>query len=383
MRSGFPKILAVVILALGLPLAWFVLRQPEIERVSSARLAPDLAEHEIYRTYDLGGGDKVIHFAAQPLFLPPALMTEVMARDAELHRGLAALGYTIRFHSYLKGADINYFLFQGELDGAVGGNMPAISAAAKNDVVIAALVDQYFATIVAGGIDLVEDLRGKRIAYGFGSQAHYSLLRSLTAAGLTEDDVHLVRMDVTRMPEALRRGDIDAFCAWEPTPTMALTADPDLVPLSRDINAGYMYFRSEFSDRHPEAVRLILASLVRALTWMTSRDDNLLRAARWARDAGQELSGAESNLSPEQYARLGKESLRSIASLPMFASSDTTAAGRIFEAFNFLQGIGSVPDSVAWSRVRDSFLPGPLEEVLRKPVRYRLDEYTPLPREMP
>ena len=43
---------------------------------------------------------------------------------------------------------------------------------------------------------LIKDLRGKLIGYPFGSNAHYALLQTLSAAGLRETDVHLVRLNV-------------------------------------------------------------------------------------------------------------------------------------------------------------------------------------------
>ena len=53
---------------------------------------------------------------------------------------------------------------------------------------------------------LVMELRGKRIAYAFGSDSHYCLLDAPANADLSERGAHLIPLDVNQMLDALVAG---------------------------------------------------------------------------------------------------------------------------------------------------------------------------------
>lgn len=116
--------------------------------------------------------------------------------------------------------------------------MPALSAAATMDIIIPVLMQQGFISILARQPMLIRKLRGKRIGYAFGSNAHYALLSILSSAGITEDDVQLVSMDTHEMADALSQGTIDAFSAWEPTPAIARARYPDFVTIHQKLTTG-------------------------------------------------------------------------------------------------------------------------------------------------
>lgn len=68
------------------------------------------------------------------------------------------------------------------------------------------------------GIESVHDLRGKRIATGANSTAHYSLMKALEAEGLNPStDVELVFFSPDTLPGAWASGDVDAAYIWGPT----------------------------------------------------------------------------------------------------------------------------------------------------------------------
>jgi sulfonate transport system substrate-binding protein len=74
----------------------------------------------------------------------------------------------------------------------------------------------------SAGIASIGDLRGKRIGTQLESSAAYFLERMLGTAGLTADDVTGVPFmahtanPISRLPEALRSGELDAVALWEP-----------------------------------------------------------------------------------------------------------------------------------------------------------------------
>jgi NitT/TauT family transport system substrate-binding protein len=74
----------------------------------------------------------------------------------------------------------------------------------------------------SAGIARLADLRGKRVGTQIDSSAAYFLDAMLRTAGLAAEDVVSVpfmaktQAPLTLLPEALKRGDIDAVALWEP-----------------------------------------------------------------------------------------------------------------------------------------------------------------------
>lgn len=62
----------------------------------------------------------------------------------------------------------------------------------------------------------IKDLAGKKVALVRGSDAHYGMLKALTANGMTEHDVTILSMAPPQQVAALQSGDVDALFAWEP-----------------------------------------------------------------------------------------------------------------------------------------------------------------------
>lgn len=342
---------------------------------NGAAIVRDLSAHPIYSKYSFGKGHDIIDVGVQPLWIPTSMIAETMSRDVVMRDAMAQRGLTIRFHSFLKGSDVNYFLLRGDLEVGVGGDMPALSAAAAASVRIVALMQQGFCSIVARKRMLLSELRGKRIGYAFGSNAHYALLQTLADAGLTEKDVRLVPMDVNQMPGALGRKAIAALAAWEPTPTIALARVEGSVVIHRSLSSGYLYFARGFYDHRPEAVRHIIASELRALRWLRREEQNLLRASQWAQVSGRSLSGQAPTLTEQQHLTLARADLVGITSTPFMPRLDLEAGGRLFQEFIFLKRLGKTPAGSSWSQVKGCFDLSIIESIVSSASRYKLDSF--------
>jgi ABC-type nitrate/sulfonate/bicarbonate transport system substrate-binding protein len=79
----------------------------------------------------------------------------------------------------------------------------------------------------SAGIRRLADLRGKRVATQLGSSGEFFLDAMLRTVGLTAQDVVLEHFmahtgkPISQVPEALKRGAIDAVALWEPQPHRA------------------------------------------------------------------------------------------------------------------------------------------------------------------
>lgn len=82
----------------------------------------------------------------------------------------------------------------------------------------------------SAGIARLEDLRGKRVATQLESSGEFFLDSMLRTVGLTVDEVKRVHFmahtdaPISRVPEALESGRIDAVALWEPQPQRAKLA---------------------------------------------------------------------------------------------------------------------------------------------------------------
>jgi ABC-type nitrate/sulfonate/bicarbonate transport system substrate-binding protein len=335
----------------------------------------DLSRHPIYSAYDFGSDPDVINVGTQPLFVPVGVIGEVMRRDRILRSSLKKIGLEIRFHPFLKGDDINFFLKRGKIDAVMAGDMPTITTASSYDIVVSALAQQGFSSIVSRGHFTLVGLKGKRIGYPPVSIAHYALLAALAAAGLKETDVHMVPMAINEMVDALATDRIDAFAAWEPIPSIALKNVTNAASIYRYLNSSYLYFSRSLADRHPEAAALIMASMIRAFSWMKSHEEHLRLASQWTLEASKQLQGRSVALSAEKIAELTIRDILSIASSPIIPERDMKDGGSLRKKFDFLKAQGKIPHDASWEKVLKSFDSGGISAVLANPKKYRINSF--------
>ncbi len=340
-----------VLLGLGLALA--VQLSSAADYVDAYRLVPASAP------LDLG---------VQPLGYPSGVISAVLARDRILAKALEQAGRPLRLHPFKRGADMLALLADGRLEAALLGDMPTLLAAAEGHVWIAGLVKQTSTAIVAHGDLQVRDLVGKRIAYVEASSAHLTLLQGLAAAGLTPSQVVLVPMGVREMPAALQRGEIDAFAAWEPAPTIALAQSDKNADkpggkngaknqvVFRSYSSDYFVVQREFARQSPQAALQLLAGYLRAIEWMRRSQLNLERAAGWALADTQAFAGVPAAAAPPvtvaQIAAITRREILDVPSAPVVLFSP--GAPPLRSEFQFLGKLGKLAPGAKWAEVEDA-----------------------------
>ncbi|MBF0481216.1 MAG: ABC transporter substrate-binding protein [Desulfovibrionaceae bacterium] len=366
----FPWIAAL--LAAGLILIF----AGRLDKTPSSPPLPGQTPSGMYGSYDFGApGSPAVNIAVQPLWVPTSTLTELMRRDAVLTEQLSELGLDPRFFPFLKGADINAYLVSGRLDAMVGGDMPALTAAAQADVVVAALVNQGFISIMAKRRMQLAELRGKTLGCAFGASAHFALLRALAGAGVEAKDVTFAFMDLGAMPQALRDGRIDAFSSWEPGTTIIRNANPDFPVIHRVGYSGYLYFSGNFANARPEAAKALIAAQLRAMAWMKAKRENLLTACVLALEAAKRFTGTDQGISADEYAELVKSEFLDFVPVPIIPGSELTPDGRLRQAFDFLRDHGLLPAGADWDKTASRFNRDLIGEVLDHPGKYRLGDF--------
>lgn len=191
-------------------------------------------------------------------FLPPGLEVETLA--------------------FNNSTEIKTAVVTGSVDFAVTGITAALQGASRGEPfrVLAAAADGASAIVARSeqGIENVEGLAGKRIGYVPGSAQDALLRLSLRGRGLqAEKDVKLVKVGFGDMPNALERGDIDAFSGAETGPSVALLrgrADVVLHPYDTPMGKINIVFGTSQAmlERDPALCRALVATHARATDYM-------------------------------------------------------------------------------------------------------------------
>lgn len=334
----------------------------------------DPAANPVYARYRFGRERGIFDLGTQPFSLPPSIIGELLSRDRILADQLGANGVSLRPHPFLKGSDIRFFTLRGDLEAGIAGDMPTLAAAAAGDVVITCIVKQGFSSIISRTPMQVKDLKGKRVATSLYSTAHFTLLNALENEGLSESDIVLTPLEAGDMPRALEESRVDAVSAWEPTPAIVLSANPNYHVVHRGINMSFLYFRRDFFAAHPLATRCVTAAVARACYWM--RDTaNLEKAVRWNHAAASRFSGRQYPLSYAGMMSITRKDLLTVPRAPHIDERMLEINGLLWNEFQFLKKKGKIPASVSWEKVRKSFDVHVLRDALSEPERYAPDRF--------
>ena len=325
---------------------------------------------EYFDRYGLAAHSAPVDLGGQPLGYPSGLISAVMARDRLLRKELDTLGRPLRAHFFLRGPDMLALLADHKLEAGLLGDMPTLLAAAGGQVWIVGLVKQAATAVVAKGEASVRDLAGKRIGYVEGSSAHHTLLQGMALAGLREDEVKLVPLRVDQMPDALERGEISAFSAWEPAPSIALANAERNRVVFRGQSSDYFVIDREFAKNSPDAAYQLIAGYLRAIDWMRRAQANVERAARWAMADGEKLSGKPPVLPVAKIVQITRREILGIPSAP--AISFTPGSTPLKSEFQFLSKLGKLGPSAKWEHVEQAFSYAGLAQVLAEHKAYKL-----------
>ena len=140
----------------------------------------------------------------------------------ELERRFDEKGVSVSWSEFTSGPPLLEALGAGALDfGSTGDVPPLFAHAARGNLLFVGAAkgsDTGSAILVrdGGGIETLEDLKGKRLAFKRGSSAHNVALRLLLTVGLSLDDVEQIDLAPPDAGPAFANGSIDAWSIWDP-----------------------------------------------------------------------------------------------------------------------------------------------------------------------
>ncbi len=218
---------------------------------------------------------------------------------AEAVLSAAGLLNTLPFHAtwsdFTSGPPMLEAMASGSVDiGGVGDAPPVFAAAGGESVEIVGARttagDQDAVVVPKNSpITSIQQLKGKKIAYGSGSSANYNLLTVLTKAGLTKKDVTLVNLQPALALASFTSGSVDAWDIWPPYVQQVVAQDGARV-LATGSGYGSPYsfeVASKAAVADPAkaaAIKAYLVTLDKAYVWAATHPSAW--AVAWGKASG-------------------------------------------------------------------------------------------------
>lgn len=192
-------------------------------------------------------------------------------------------GLDVEISTFAYGPPIIEGFTSGDLDVGFMGDMPIYSGIANGlDLEIIGSVgasnrNQGIAVRDAANIKQLSDLKGKKVAVPFGSNANIFLYLLLEKGGLKPEDVEIVNLGPADGVTTLINGAIDADVIWEPNLSKAAEKGNGVSILRRaddlKLFVSPVVARKEFAAQHPEEIAKLLGALEKAAQWSAANQD--------------------------------------------------------------------------------------------------------------
>lgn len=189
---------------------------------------------------------------------------------------LKALGYNVTWTEFQFGPPLLEAINVGAIDfGNTGETPPVFAQAAGAPIRYVAYeppAQKGEAILVPkdSPIKSVAELKGRKVAVGKGSNAHYLLVKALEKAGLKYEEITTAFLAPADARAAFESGAVDAWSIWDPYQSAAeatlrartLTDATGLAP-----NTQYYLSSQKFSETEPKVLDALLESLREIDTW--------------------------------------------------------------------------------------------------------------------
>ena len=209
---------------------------------------------------------------------------------------LSTLPFHVNWSDFTSGPPMLEAMASGSVDiGGVGDAPPVFAASGGEAVEIVGARetpdgDQDAVVVPKNSpITSIQQLKGKKIAYGSGSSGNYNLLTVLTKAGLTTKDVSLVNLQPAEALAAFTSGSVDAWDIWPPYVQQVVAQNGARV-LATGAAYGSPYsfeVASKAAVADPAkaaAIKVYLATLDKAYIWTATHPSAW--AVAWGKAAG-------------------------------------------------------------------------------------------------
>ncbi|SKB12192.1 ABC-type nitrate/sulfonate/bicarbonate transport systems periplasmic components-like [Planktothrix sp. PCC 11201] len=159
----------------------------------------------------------------------------------------------------------------GKYDGMVLTLGSFINLSATNpDIQAVVVIDESTGAdvvVAQSQIKTVADLKGKKLGANLGGFSEIFVTEMLKTANLTSDDVNLVKVEASEIPQRLKDNAIQAGHTWEPHLSEAIKSGGHILFTSKQtpgLILDLIVFRSEIIRERPEEVRAFVQGWLQA-----------------------------------------------------------------------------------------------------------------------
>jgi sulfonate transport system substrate-binding protein len=209
---------------------------------------------------------------------------------------LKTLPFKVSWSDFTSGPTMVQAMSTGAVDiGGVGDAPPVFAASGGENIEIVGARttpegDQDAVVVPKGSpIKTIQQLKGKRIAYGSGSSGNYDLLTVLSKAGLTDKDVTMVNLQPAQALAAFTSGAVDAWDIWPPYVQQVVAQNgAKVLAVGKQYGSPYSFQVASksalASPAKAAAIKVYLQTLNKAYTWTADHPDAW--GAAWSTAAG-------------------------------------------------------------------------------------------------
>jgi sulfonate transport system substrate-binding protein len=197
------------------------------------------------------------------------------------------LGIEIKWVDFQFGPPLLEAINVGSVDfGYVGDAPPIFAQAASARIRYAAAVKQNGNTqaiIVPqdSPIKTLEDLKGKRIAFGKGSSAHNLLVAALEKAGVAWSDITPAPLAPADATAAFVKGSVDAWSIWDPYLALAeLKEHARVIVFDKDVHKPNAFYiaGADFVEKYPALVARLNTVFASEGVWADQHHEEVAKA---------------------------------------------------------------------------------------------------------
>jgi sulfonate transport system substrate-binding protein len=209
---------------------------------------------------------------------------------------LKTLPFKVTWSDFTSGPPLLEAMASGSVDVGGVGDAPPVFAASGGEAVeiVGARTtpagDQDAVVVPKGSpITSIQQLKGKRIAYGSGSSGNYNLLTVLNKADLTSKDITLVNLQPAEALAAFTSGAVDAWDIWPPYVQQVVAQDgAKVLSVGPQYGSPYSFqVASKSALANPQkaaAIKIYLQTLNKAYAWTADHVNSW--GAAWSSAAG-------------------------------------------------------------------------------------------------
>lgn len=214
----------------------------------------------------------------------------VVKEKGWLEEELGKIGGTVEWSNHPAGPPINEGIASKRIDLAVLGEGAVLSGAANQiDTKLVSLLTNgiegvnYLIVPASSDIQSVEDLKGKKVGVNLGTSHHVFLLKVLSAAGLSQEDVKAVNLAITDAQPAFQTGQLDAWVTSDPFAEVEVNNNGARIITSGEAlqiaSPTFYVARGDFAKEHPEAVKVFLEVINQAIAFDKENHEEFIELA--------------------------------------------------------------------------------------------------------